>query len=172
MPKGINRKADGFGENSGFIEDMNEAPQIAGNPKTLRGLALGIGVYIVLGLASGLYYREMSKVGVIDGPTQLNTLHTHFLALGVLLLGLILMCEGLFATSRVGLFRWVQPLFHAGLGLTTVMMVVRGTTDVLGRHIESAAVPGIAGLGHMILTAALVLWAIALYRSMPTKLNA
>lgn len=143
--------------------------QINGNPRTLRRLFIGVSIYVVLGLISGLYYREMSKVAVIDEPTQLNTLHTHLLALGVLLLSVILLMEAVFATSRRPIFRWVQPLFHAGVGLTAVMMTVRGTTDVLGNHIESAAIPGIAGLGHMILSAALVIWVISVWKCLPAR---
>ena len=87
----------------------------------------------------------------------------------MLLLSVILLMEAVFATSRRPIFKWVQPLFHGGLGLTTIMMTVRGTTDALGNHIESAAIPGVAGLGHMILSAALVIWLISVWRSLPTR---
>lgn len=147
--------------------DAGPPVRIAGDPRSVRRLVIGMGAYAVLGLAMGLYYREMSKISVIDGPTQLNILHTHLIALGVLLLGLIMLCEAVFATSRRGLFRWVQPLFHAGMALTAGSMFVRGTTDVLGRHIESAALPGVAGLGHMVLTATVVIWIWTLLRSLP-----
>lgn len=40
-------------------------------------------LYTVLGLAAGLYYRELTKAQDFVGDTQLSVVHTHLLALVV-----------------------------------------------------------------------------------------
>ena len=68
-------------------------------------------VFLALGLACGVFYREFSKAyGVVNVYTALGLAHTHFLVLGVafaLLVGLV--------TEKLGkgkdkLFRWAFPL--------------------------------------------------------------
>lgn len=51
-------------------------------------------------------------------------------------------------------------LYHLGLNLTAVMLVVRGVTQVLGTPLSSgmsAAISGVAGIGHILLGVSLVL---------------
>jgi len=53
------------------------------------------------------------------------------------------------------IFFWV---YNAGLALTVVMMLVRGllTLDGQAPADTSAAIPGMAGLGHILLTVGLI----------------
>lgn len=148
--------------------ESDPALKLPGDPRTLRRLFAGAATYTGLGLVSGVFYREFTKIQGSTEPTQLNTLHTHLLALGMLVLLVALAIEALFATSRQGLFRWFQPVYHAGLVITAVTMLVRGVTDVVGQPIESAALPGIAGLGHILITAGLIIWLISLGRQIGT----
>ncbi|SOD85067.1 DUF2871 family protein [Streptomyces sp. Ag109_G2-15] len=41
-------------------------------------------VYMIVGLVSGLYYRELTKAKDFEGDTQLAVVHTHVLDLQVL----------------------------------------------------------------------------------------
>src|SRR5690606_13769881 len=83
--------------------------------------------YAVAGLASGLYYRELTKAQDFDGPTQLSIVHTHFLVLGVLFLLIVAIFERLLVLSASPLYRWFTVTFHAGLILTVAMQLVHGT---------------------------------------------
>ncbi|WP_305094121.1 DUF2871 domain-containing protein [Prescottella sp. R16] len=117
--------------------------------------------YAVAGLASGLYYRELTKAQDFDGPTQLSVVHTHFLVLGVLFLLIVAIFERLFVLSANPLYRWFSVTFHAGLILTVSMQLVHGTMQVFGKE-ASAAISGIAGIGHVLLTVAFVVFFLTL----------
>ncbi|NLV81370.1 MAG: DUF2871 domain-containing protein [Rhodococcus sp.] len=126
--------------------------------KTLVNAAFG---YAVAGLASGLYYRELTKAQDFDGPTQLSVVHTHLLVLGVLFLLTVAILEHLFTLSAGPLHRWFTITFHSGLILTVSMQLVHGTMQVVGTE-ASAAISGIAGIGHVLLTVAFVVFFLGL----------
>ena len=126
--------------------------------KTLVNIAFG---YAVAGLESGLYYRELTKAQDFDGPTQLSIVHTHFLVLGVLFLLIVAIFERLLALSASPLYRWFTVTFNIGLILTVAMQLVHGTMQVVGKD-ESAAISGIAGIGHVLLTVAFVIFFLTL----------
>lgn len=51
-------------------------------------------------------------------------------------------------------------IYHIGLNLTAVMLVVRGVTQVVGTNLSrdaDAAISGMAGIGHILLGVSLVL---------------
>ena len=111
--------------------------------------------YMILGLVAGVYYREIAKAHGFTGETQLSVVHTHLLALGMLFFLIVLVLE---RTFRLSANRWFAPFFwfyNAGLVVTTGVLVYHGTSTVLGGT-TGAAVSGIAGLGHILLTAGLV----------------
>ncbi len=59
-------------------------------------------------------------------------------------------------------------VYHAGLNLTVLMLAVRGVTQVLVPELSSgmsAAVSGIAGIGHILLGVSMVLLLIQIKRS-------
>lgn len=126
--------------------------------KTLVNIAFG---YAVAGLASGLYYRELTKAHDFDGPTQLSIVHTHFLVLGVLFLLIVAIFERLLVLSASPLYRWFTATFHTGLILTVAMQLVHGTMQVVDKD-ASAAISGIAGIGHVLLTVAFVIFFLTL----------
>lgn len=128
-----------------------------------RQLYIAIVSYVSLGLASGLYYREFTKLNDFTGATQLSTVHTHFLALGMLFFLVMLALERLFELSQYKSFRVFFITYNLGLVLTTVMMTVKGSMQVLGSaSADSPALAGMAGLGHITITVALVSLLIAL----------
>ncbi|MFE6964893.1 DUF2871 domain-containing protein [Agromyces sp. NPDC057679] len=119
--------------------------------------------YMVVGVASGLYYRELTKSH--DFPegefTQLGLAHTHLLTLGFIVLLIVLVLEKVFELSRSPLFGWFFWVYNAGVVLTSAMLIVHGTLTVLGEE-STAAIAGIAGLGHIVVTAGMVLLFLAL----------
>jgi len=123
--------------------------------------------YMLAGVASGLFYREFTKMN--DFPegsyTQLGVVHTHLLTLGFIVLLIVLALEKLFAISRSRrLFAWFFWLYNAGVVLTTAMMIWHGSLTVLGEP-STKMIAGIAGLGHILLTAAMIVFFVALRRA-------
>lgn len=124
-------------------------------------------IYMIIGVASGLFYREFTKLN--DFPegtfTQLGLVHTHLLTLGFIVLLIALVIEKVFTISRSPtLFAWFFWLYNAGVILTSGMLIWHGSLTVLGQE-SSGMIAGIAGLGHMLLTAGMVVFFVALRRA-------
>lgn len=121
-------------------------------------------VFAAVGLASGLFFREWTKAFHFDGPTQLGLAHTHFLVLGFMVLFLAFLAEKSFrfAAAAPRVSAWFFWTWIAGVTVTGGMMVVKGSLEVAGADVSSAALSGIAGLGHILLTAGFVLFFLAL----------
>lgn len=125
-------------------------------------IALAAGVYAGLGLLAGLFYRTLTHSRDFTGTTTLSLGHTHFLALGMLVMLLVLVLERLFGLSESKAFRWFEPLYHVGLLVTAGALIVRGTLQVVASNPTSMAFAGVAGLGHILLTVAFVMLFLAL----------
>lgn len=124
-------------------------------------------IYMALGVASGLFYREFTKLNNFpEGQfTQLGLAHTHLLTLGFIVLLIVLALEKVFAISQSPkLFGWFFWLYNAGVVLTSGMLVWHGSLTVLGQE-SNAMIAGIAGLGHMLVTAGMIVFFIALRRA-------
>jgi hypothetical protein len=119
--------------------------------------------YLVLGLAAGLFYREFTKANDFGHSafTQLSVVHTHLLVLGFLVLLVVLILEKVFLLSRSRVFPWFFWIYNVGLLLTAAMLTTHGVQTVLGAP-TSAAIAGMAGLGHILLGAGMVLLFVAL----------
>ena len=126
-------------------------------------------VWTGLALASGLYWRELTKFNDFPrGDTMLATAHTHALALGTLVLLAVLALAKVFGIAEKSGKLFVT-LWSVGLGLTFGAMVVKGTLQVLGVPLaESAMWAGIGGLGHMVITGTLVYFFVILRRALKT----
>ena len=123
--------------------------------------------YMLVGVASGLFYREFTKAN--DFPagefTQLGLAHTHLLTPGFIVLLIVLALEKLFGLSRSKLFGWFFWVYNAGVILTSAMLIWHGSLTVLGQE-AGGMIAGIAGLGHILLTAGMVLFFLALRRAL------
>ncbi len=126
----------------------------ADNHRLLFRAAVG---WTIVGLVGGLAFRELTRSQEFTGFTQLALVHTHALALGttllLVLLALTVVLElGSDRRLRRGLITW-----NAGLAITVVMLAVKGTLQVLDPGAAtSKALAGVAGLGHITLTVAIV----------------
>ena len=134
----------------------------------MRKIYVAAHVSMILGLVSGLYYRELTKLNDFTGDTQLSVVHTHILALGMLFFLIVLALEKAFALTEGKLFAQFFWIYNGGLALTAGAMLVRGTLTVLG-HSTGAAFDGVAGLGHIVLTVGLVLFFINLGKRIPSS---
>ena len=116
-------------------------------------------LYAVLAMAGGVFYREFTKFNDFTAQTTLRAVHPHYFLLGMVFFLLLLLLEKNFAFTGVKTRR-VFIAYHMGLNLTSIMLVVRGISQVLGLTISSgmdAAISGMAGIGHMVLGVSLVL---------------
>lgn len=133
----------------------------------VRKLYVAAHVYMILGLVSGLAYREITKIEHYSGDTQLALVHTHLLALGMLFFLIVLALEKLFTlTANRRLFAGFFWVYNAGLAVTITAMIVHGALTVYGRD-SGDAIAGLAGLGHIALTVGLILLFVNLGKRVP-----
>lgn len=124
-------------------------------------------LYAALAMAGGVFYREFTKFNGFTAKTSLSLVHTHYFMLGMALFLLLLLLEKNFSFTGPKTGR-VLAVYHAGLNLTAVMLLVRGVPQVLGATLPSgmdAAISGIAGIGHILLGSGLVLLLVQIKRS-------
>lgn len=124
----------------------------------MRRLFYASFTYMFAGVLSGLFYREFTKLNNFPegAPTQLGLAHTHLLTLGFIVLLIVLALDKLFHLSGSKMFTWFFWIYNAGVVLTSAMLIWHGILTVLGES-SSAMIAGIAGMGHILLTVALVL---------------
>lgn len=124
-------------------------------------------LYAVLAMVGGVFYREFTKFHGFVEKTALGVVHTHYFVLGMVVLLLLLVLEKNFSFTGAKTAR-ILAVYHTGLNLTAVMLVVRGVTQVLGTALSSgmdAAISGMAGMGHILLGISLVLLLLQIKRS-------
>lgn len=122
----------------------------------MRRLFFAATAYVIIGVSAGLFYREFTKANDFPGATQLGLAHTHLLTLGFIVLLIVLALDRAFGLSRSRLFAWFFWVYNAGVVLTSAMLIWHGMLTVLGQE-SSAMIAGIAGLGHIFVTAGMIL---------------
>jgi hypothetical protein len=145
---------------------MSNAARIT---RTEWTLFFSAAAWTVVGLAGGLGFREITKAAHFDGATQLAVVHTHALTLGTVAMLAVLALNrllGLGSDTRMPWFIWT---WNIGLLITVGMLAVIGTLQISDPRLpDNAALDGVAGMGHILLTAALVL----LFLVIGSRLNA
>lgn len=128
----------------------------------MKKLYISALVWMIVGLAAGLFYRTYAQqIMNFHGDTQLAVLHTHILVLGMVFFLIALCLEKLFTLSDTKWFNLFFWHYTAGLVLTCLMMLTIGIMQV--NHMSSnGMVDGIAGLGHIVITAGLAFFFVAL----------
>ncbi|GAB3816883.1 DUF2871 domain-containing protein [Tessaracoccus terricola] len=121
--------------------------------------------YSGLGLAGGLFYRELTRTHPGADSSQLGLVHTHFLMLGMFTGLVVIALEKLFRLSESRFSKAFEITCHLGVLITATMMLVRGTLTTLGAEFNSKMLAGISGTGHMLLTAAFILLFVVLGRA-------
>ena len=123
----------------------------------MRRLLYAFLVYMIIGLVSGFYYRELTKAHHFTGDTQLALVHTHTLILGMFMFLILLPLEKVFKLSSYYLFNWFFIVYHLGVIVTIGMMTYKGTLQVIGAKYSPEALAGFAGIGHTGMLAGLLL---------------
>lgn len=124
-------------------------------------------LYAILAIAGGVFYREFTKFNGFTAKTTLSVVHTHYFLLGMVSFLLLLVLEKnlSFTGAKTG---WILAVYHIGINLTAIMLVVRGVTQVVGTNLSrgtDAAISGMAGIGHILLGVSLVLLLLQIRRS-------
>lgn len=117
--------------------------------------------YSMLGMLLGVFYREFTKINGFTEETVLSGLHTHVLVSGVFFLLIVLLLEKSFELSKNKKFNKFFITYNIGLLLSVIMMAVRGCIEVLNLEISTgidSSISGIAGLSHIIMTIAYILF--------------
>lgn len=117
--------------------------------------------YGMLGMLLGVFYREFTKINGYTEETVLSGLHTHVLVLGVFFLLIVLLLEKSFELTKNKKFNKFFITYNIGLILSVIMMAIRGCVEVLNLEISTmidSSISGIAGLSHIIMTIAYILF--------------
>lgn len=119
-------------------------------------------IYLIIGLISGVFYREYTKYYNFKGETALGNVHTHTLILGMLFFLIvslfILRDEKILREKNFKIF---YVIYNISLPLTIMMIVIRGIIQVKGIVLTKAmdaSISGISGLAHILITIALILF--------------
>mgnify|MGYP001508186848 FL=1 len=137
----------------------------------MRRLLYSFLFYMIIGLLSGFYYRELTKAHHFTGDTQLALVHTHTLILGMFMFLLLLPLEKVFKLSSYYLFNWFFIVYHLGVIVTIGMMTYKGTLQVIGAKYSPEALAGFAGIGHTGMLAGLLLLNFLLRQAIITDPN-
>ena len=111
-------------------------------------------IYLVLGLAMGVFYREFTKINGFEGKTVLSVVHTHALTLGFIFFIIVLLLVKNFKISEVRGFKWWCILYNISLIYMLATLTARGILQVLDS--DFSGLSHIAGLGHVLLSVAFI----------------
>lgn len=113
-------------------------------------------------------YREFTKLQGFTGVTALGKVHTHLFLLGMLVCLMVALFAERLDLTGIRSFRIFQWTYHIGVPLTAVMLLVCGITQVLGLTLSkgaSAAISGIAGIGHILTGVGIILLLVSLKKA-------
>jgi hypothetical protein len=127
----------------------------------MKKLAILSFFYSMFGMLLGVFYREFTKINDFTEATVLSGLHTHVLVSGVFFLLIVLLLEKSFELTKNKKFNKFLVTYNIGLILSVIMMAIRGCVEVLRLEISTmidASISGMAGLSHIIMTIAYILF--------------
>lgn len=121
--------------------------------------------YAIAAMAGGVFYREFTKFNHFSSITVLGKVHPHLFLLGMAVFLLIALFAAHSSLQDQKPFKGFMVVYNIGVPLSAVMLLVRGILQVLGASIPSgasAAISGIAGIGHILTGTGLVLLLLSL----------
>ena len=122
-------------------------------------------IYLLLSLTSGVLFREFTKLNGVYDTTALGKVHGHLFSLGFLFFMILLLIELRLEMTKSDIFQMFFVFYHIGLAVSSLSMTTRGILTILEikGSIElsnglDAAISGISGLGHIVLSIGLVMF--------------
>lgn len=128
-------------------------------------------IYLLAGLAAGVFFREFTKFNGFDGITALGTVHTHLLVLGMIVFLLVALFEHLFTLSASKKWKPFLAVYNVGLVIAAAMMLTKGVLQVQGQT-STAMLAGIAGIGHILIAVGLIILFLILFERTGQKSKA
>lgn len=122
-------------------------------------------IYAIAAMAGGVFYREFTKFRGFTGATALGKVHTHLFLLGMVVFLLVALFAAHHDLEAIKSFRIFMRIYNIGVPITAVMLAVRGAAQVLKAPLSagaSASISGIAGIGHILTGAGLILLILSL----------
>ena len=93
-------------------------------------------IYAIAAMAGGVFYREFTKYNGYTGVTALGKVHTHLFMLGMLVFLVVALYGTHMDLEKIKTFRGFLWVYNIGLPLTSIMLLVRGVTQVLGMNLS------------------------------------
>lgn len=124
--------------------------------------------YAIAAMAGGVFYREFTKWNGFTGVTALGKVHTHLFMLGMIMFLIVALFAERYPLSEQKTFRMFVRVYNMGVPVTSLMMAVRGITQVLALPLSkgaSSAISGIAGIGHILTGAGMILLLLSLRKA-------
>ena len=115
-----------------------------------------------------MFYREFTKFNGFTGVTALGKLHVHLFTLGMVMFLLAALFSAQLPLEKQKNFRAFLKLYHIGVPLTAVMLLIRGVLEVLATPLSrgmDAAISGMAGLGHILTGVGIILFLLSLKKA-------
>ena len=124
--------------------------------------------YGVMGLVCGVYFREFTKIMGFTGITTLSKAHPHFLILGTMLFLIVALFSDRLDLEKDKTFALFMRIYNIGLPLTVLMMLIRGTLQVLGTPLSkglNASISGISGIDNILLCVGFIILIVSLKKA-------
>ncbi len=128
-------------------------------------------IYLLAGLAAGVFFREFTKLSNFDGITALGTVHTHLLVLGMIVFLLIALFDHTLGISQSKKWKPFLCVYNIGIVIAAAMMLTKGVLQVQGQT-STAMIAGIAGVGHILIGVGLILLFLMLFERADQKAKA
>ncbi|MCI2049744.1 MAG: DUF2871 domain-containing protein [Lachnospiraceae bacterium] len=129
-------------------------------------------IYAISAMVGGVFYREFTKWNGFTGVTALGKVHAHLFMLGMIVFMIVALFSDRLSLEEQKPFRIFLGVYNVGVPLTAGMLAVRGILQVLGTPLSSgtdAAISGIAGIGHILTGAGLLLLLISMKKAASEK---
>ncbi|MDO5039772.1 DUF2871 domain-containing protein [Clostridium sp.] len=118
-------------------------------------------IYAILALASGVFYREFTRMFDYVGKTTLSVMHVHLFVMGSLVFLLLVLFEKQFKITENRFFNKFFLTYNIGLAFMVIMFIWRGIDQVLLLN-GGAMISGIAGLSHILFSIGIIMMFILL----------
>lgn len=128
--------------------------------------------YAIFAMIAGVFYREFTKWNGFTGVTVLGKVHTHLFLLGMIMFLIVALFSKDNNLEKQKSFRVFMFIYNIGLPLMTVMMIVRGSLEVLGVKLLkslNAGISGVSGIGHILVGIGIIFLFIAFKNSEGSK---
>lgn len=109
-------------------------------------------IYLILGLISGVFYREFTKLYESITHSVLADLHVHFLVLGMMFFLIVLIMLKVSDLEQNVWFIRFFIVYNIAFPLMMIMMCVRGVLQTMQIEVSTGVngmIAGIAGLSHI-----------------------